>query len=33
MLRDPQQKYRPFAPIDLRDRTWPDRTITTPPVW
>ena len=26
-------KYRPFAPIDLPDRTWPNATITKPPVW
>jgi 2-isopropylmalate synthase len=26
-------KYRPFSPIALPDRTWPDRTITAAPVW
>ena len=26
-------KYRPFPPIELPDRTWPDRTITQAPVW
>ena len=26
-------KYRPFPPIDLPDRTWPNQTITTAPVW
>jgi len=29
----PSQKYRPFRPIDLPDRTWPSRTITQPPIW
>jgi 2-isopropylmalate synthase len=33
MLQDPSRKYRPFAPIALRDRTWPDRVITAPPQW
>jgi 2-isopropylmalate synthase len=30
---DPASKYKPFAPIDLADRTWPSRVITKPPVW
>jgi 2-isopropylmalate synthase len=29
----PSQKYRPFRPIDLPDRTWPSRTITHAPIW
>src|SRR6267142_6452412 len=33
MLRTPQAKYRPFAPIDIADRTWPNRAITAPPTW
>jgi 2-isopropylmalate synthase len=33
MLRIPSSKYRSFAPIDLADRTWPNRVITTPPTW
>ncbi len=33
MLRNPSTKYRPAAPIDLVDRTWPDRTIESPPTW
>ena len=33
MLSAPSQKYRPFRPVDLHDRTWPSRTITRPPVW
>src|SRR3989475_1934789 len=26
-------KYQPFPPIDLPDRQWPSRTITTAPTW
>ena len=26
-------KYRPFPPVHLPDRTWPDHTITHAPVW
>src|ERR1700682_3385451 len=26
-------KYQPFPPIDLPDRQWPSRTITTAPIW
>ena len=33
MLQDPTKKYRPFAPIDLAARTWPDITIAAPPLW
>src|SRR5579872_7625751 len=33
MLRTPSAKYRPFAPIEIADRTWPGRAITAPPVW
>src|ERR1700730_13941102 len=33
MLRIPSSKYRSFAPIELADRTWPNRVITTPPTW
>ena len=33
MLRIPSVKYRPFAPIDIADRTWPARAITSPPTW
>ncbi|MEM9809242.1 MAG: 2-isopropylmalate synthase [Cyanobacteria bacterium P01_D01_bin.56] len=33
MLQNPAQKYHPFQPIHLPDRTWPSRTITQPPVW
>jgi 2-isopropylmalate synthase len=33
MLRTPSGKYRPFAPIEISDRTWPGRTLTAPPSW
>jgi 2-isopropylmalate synthase len=33
MLRIPSTKYRAFAPVDLSDRTWPNRVISAPPVW
>ena len=31
--RLPIHRYRPFPPIDLPDRTWPTRRITTAPRW
>lgn len=33
MLQNPASKYRPFVPVRLSDRTWPDASITKPPVW
>jgi len=33
MLKQPQQKYRPFAPIRLADRRWPDAVLTSAPQW
>ena len=33
MLKQPQQKYRPFAPIRLADRRWPDAVQTRAPLW
>jgi 2-isopropylmalate synthase len=33
MLKNPATKYRSFAPIGLRDRTWPDVVVTRPPIW
>src|SRR6202521_601733 len=33
MLSNPSTKYRPFAPIDLKDRTWPSAVIAAPPTW
>jgi len=31
--RMPFEKYRPFLPLDLPDRTWPDQRITKAPLW
>ncbi|MET0350569.1 MAG: 2-isopropylmalate synthase [Rhizobacter sp.] len=33
MLKQPQQKYRPFAAIKLADRRWPDAELTAAPIW
>src|SRR6202142_1867041 len=33
MLRHPSTKYPAFAPIDLKDRRWPNPVIETPPTW
>jgi 2-isopropylmalate synthase len=33
MMISPREKYRPFPPVDLPDRQWPNRSITKPPVW
>jgi 2-isopropylmalate synthase len=33
MLKNPASKYRAFATIGLKDRTWPDAVLTKPPVW
>jgi 2-isopropylmalate synthase len=33
MLQTPATKYRAFPAINLPDRQWPSRTITTPPIW
>ncbi|NQS72061.1 MAG: 2-isopropylmalate synthase [Desulfobulbaceae bacterium] len=27
------RKYRPYPPVDLPDRTWPDKTILRAPIW
>lgn len=29
----PFERYRPFTPIRLTDRTWPDKVITRAPQW
>jgi 2-isopropylmalate synthase len=29
----PAHRYRPFAQVDLPDRTWPSKTITKAPLW
>ncbi len=33
MLKNPATKYRPFSPVGLKDRTWPDAVLTRAPVW
>jgi 2-isopropylmalate synthase len=33
MLKDPSNKYRQFPPIDLPNRQWPTRQLTTVPAW
>ena len=29
----PFDKYQPYVPLDLRDRTWPDNRLTVAPQW
>ncbi len=29
----PFEKYAPYVPLDLRDRTWPDNRLTAAPTW
>jgi 2-isopropylmalate synthase len=31
--RMPIHRYQPYAPINLQDRTWPDRVIDRAPLW
>src|SRR6202142_1535045 len=33
MLKDPSKKYRPFPPVALPDRQWPNRVLTRAPIW
>src|SRR5258708_13485470 len=33
MLKDPSKKYRPFPPIRLPEREWPNRILTHAPKW
>jgi len=33
MLKDPSKKYRPFPPVQLTDRQWPNRVLTRAPIW
>ena len=33
MLKQPNRKYRPFAPVALADRRWPDAQLTQAPIW
>ncbi|MGA2802377.1 MAG: 2-isopropylmalate synthase [Verrucomicrobiota bacterium] len=33
MHKDPSKKYRPFPPVALPDRQWPNRVLTRAPRW
>src|SRR4051794_38657509 len=33
MLKNPSKKYRPFPPIELKDRRWPNEALTRAPRW
>jgi 2-isopropylmalate synthase len=33
MHKDPSKKYRPFPPVHLPDRQWPNRVLTHAPRW
>ena len=33
MISNPSSKYRPFPPVQLPDRKWPNRILTQPPIW
>jgi 2-isopropylmalate synthase len=33
MQNPASKKYRPFPPIHLPDRQWPNRVLTAPPIW
>ncbi len=33
MMNHPESKYRPFAPVPIMSRRWPERRITAPPIW
>jgi 2-isopropylmalate synthase len=33
MLKNPATKYRPFPPVPLPDRQWPNRVLTYAPLW
>src|SRR6202034_3840715 len=33
MQKDPSKKYRPYPPVTLPDRQWPNRVLTHAPIW
>ena len=33
MLHNPSSKYRAFAAVELKDRSWPNAVIAAPPTW
>ena len=32
-MKNSHKKYRPFPPVGLSDRTWPDKTLRKAPLW
>ena len=32
-LKDPSKKYKPYKPLNLPNRQWPNKTIDKPPRW
>ncbi|HOA94731.1 MAG TPA: 2-isopropylmalate synthase, partial [Quisquiliibacterium sp.] len=32
-MPDPSRKYRAFPPVNIKNRTWPDKVITQAPIW
>src|ERR1051326_8012875 len=32
-MKNASMKYRPFPPVHLPDRQWPNRTLTKAPIW
>ncbi len=32
-MKPAHEKYIPFVPIPMQHRTWPDKRLTTPPIW
>src|SRR5437660_4465525 len=33
MIPQANSKYRPFPPVPIVDRQWPNRTLTAAPIW
>ena len=33
MISQPSSKYRPFPPVQLTDRQWPNKVLTHAPIW
>jgi 2-isopropylmalate synthase len=33
MEKQPSKKYRPFPPVNLNNRQWPNRVLTRAPIW
>jgi 2-isopropylmalate synthase len=33
MMQNPSEKYRPFPPVRLNGRQWPNRTVEKAPIW